>query len=472
MNGKRTRVPSRAAAVLCAAALAAVSPLNTAAQATASQDEAWAPPPPTGSLPNDTGQPDKSYQRKRECVVRDQTRNGTPQERPWGQSYLQIDQAQQLVRADTGGMGKGLNVAVIDTGVTEHPWLTVRGGNDYVAPNGGLEDCDGHGTEVAGIIAAHPPAEIGFKGVAPDATIISIRQTSQDYSAGDQSNARAGNRQQGDGAGNIGTLAQAVLYAATRGDISVINMSIDNCRPAGPISAQERALQAAIHYAVEHNVVVVAAAGNTGDSCKQNDQPDPNRPVSIVTPPWFADDVLSVAAIQEDGSVAPYSVNGPWVSVAAPGTNITSLDPAPSSQPTLANQVVEGGKSGPIQGTSFAAPYVAGLAVLVRAEFPKLNARQVMKRIEATAQHPGAPSGHDQYIGYGVVNPIAALTAIVPAEEGIGTPPPKHLGSGLPPPANKNWTPMVVALGGTGGGLVVLLVTIFVMHTIRRNRPA
>lgn len=374
----------------------------------------------------------------------------------------------------------GVKVAVIDTGVTQHPYFRfpVIGAGDYVnAANNGLEDCDGHGTEVAGIIAASTPINIGFKGVAPDAQIMSIRQSSQNYgqpnnqSAGGGAQTGGGSREQGQGAGNTHTLAQAVVRAVHQG-ANVINMSVDNCRPAdGQINSGERELQAAVHFAATSNVVVVAAAGNTSDSCKQNNQPNPEEPQSIVSPPWFADDVLSVAAIDESGGVASFSMNGPWVSVAAPGTKITSLDPSQGSD-KLANQVVEDGKQQDIQGTSFAAPYVAGVAALVRAQFPNLNAYQVMHRIEATAQHPGAPGGRDNYIGYGVVNPVAALTAIVPEEEGIPAAQPEQLPSGLPPAAHKNWTPMIVALAYTGGGLLVLLITLFVVHTIRRNRPA
>lgn len=467
---RTTTASTRAAAVALVAALGVADPLTAIAQTGQDATAQWAPPAVNMSyLPNDPGRPDKPYVMTTECVKHDQTLSGVIQRRPWGQSYLQIDKAQQLVQANTGGMGLHQKVAVIDTGVARHPYLKVEGGGDYVHGDNGLEDCDGHGTEVAGLIAANPRSDLGFKGVAPDARIVSIRQTSQNYSAGDQK-AKPGSRQQGDGAGNLLTLAQAVVHAANLGGITVANISIDNCRPAGGgISAQEKALQAAIHYAVEKNIVVVAAAGNTSEACKQNDQAAADSPQSIVTPPWFSDDVLSVAAIQEDGSVANFSMQGPWVSVAAPGTNITSLDP---SSDGLANQVVEGGKPGGIQGTSFASPYVAGVAALVREQFPNLSARQVMRRIEATAQHPGAPGGHDQYIGYGVVDPIAALTAIVPEEEGISAPPPKQLPPGLPPATPKDWTPMVVALAGTGGGLAVLLITMFVVRTIRRNRPA
>ncbi|WP_236789478.1 type VII secretion-associated serine protease mycosin [Amycolatopsis sp. GM8] len=481
-------VPGRSAVVLLAGAFGVLSPLSALAQTTAAGNQPWAPPPVSAGVPDDGGgQQPIQFTQSTACVTRDLNNNIVPREKPWGQQYLQIEQAQKLAIADRGSAGGGMKVAVIDTGVTQHPFFRfgVASGGDYVdASKRGLEDCDGHGTEVAGIIAANTPADIGFKGVAPDAQIVSIRQSSQNYKApdnqstppaggGGQSGGNSnGGREQGQGAGNTHTLAQAVVRAANLG-VNVINMSVDNCRPSGtPINSGERELQAAVHYAVAtKDVVVVAAAGNTSDSCKQNNQPDPNKPQSIVSPPWFSDDVLSVAAIDETGGVAQFSMNGPWVSVAAPGTNITSLDPSAGTN-ALANQVVESGNLQPIQGTSFAAPYVAGLAALVRAQFPNLSARQVVRRIEATAQHPGAPGGRDNFVGYGVINPVAALTAIVPAEEGIPAAKAEQLPSGLPPAAHKNWTPTIVALAGTGGGLLVLLVTLFVVHTIRRNRPA
>ena len=103
--------------------------------------------------------------------------------------------------------------------------------------------------------------------------------------------------------------------------------------------------------------------------------------------------------------------------------------------------------------------------------YPTLNARQVVARIKATAQHPAAPGGRDNFVGYGVVDPLAALTADVPAD---GVTPGKasiQVGT-LPPADDRNWTPVIVALAGAGGGVLALLITVFVMHTIRRNRPA
>lgn len=223
-------------------------------------------------------------------------------------------------------------------------------------------------------------------------------------------------------------------------------------------------LHAAIQWAVEdRDVVVVASAGNTGEACKQNNK---LKPRTIVAPPWFDKHVLTVAAINEQGGVAKFSMHGPWVDVAAPGTRILSLDPASRG---LANRVIENGRAVEVQGTSFAAPYVAGLAALVRAKYPALDAYGVMHRIQATAQHPAAPGGHSQYVGYGVINPVAALTTSVVKVDNAGNntgPVPAD----LPEPAHRDWTPIVVALGGAGGALTALLITLFAVHTVRRNR--
>ena len=386
-----------------------------------------------------------------------------PRERPWGQSRLDIDKLHRL-----GYRGTNMTVAVIDTGVMKHQWLKVNGAADLVdRSKNGLDDCDGHGTEVAGIIAADTPADIGFKGVAPGARILSIRQSSEFYTVPDSRGEKVP-------AGDIGTLARAIRIAADRPEVSVINISIDNCRPAAaPMSGAEATLQRTLHYAViQQNKVVVSSAGNQDQvycSDPRNGS-DPDRPVSIVTPPWFSDYVLSVAAVDDKGNLADFSVNGPWVSLAAPGTNITSLDP---SSPGLANLTVNGANAAPspIQGTSFAAPYVAGVATLVREKFPNLTATQVMERLKYTAQHPATPSGRDNLVGYGMVNPIAALTAMVPSEFGIQPDEAISLPPDAPPVAPKNWTPMLVALIGSGSGLALLGITLFTMHTIRRNRP-
>ncbi|KDN20782.1 S8 family serine peptidase [Amycolatopsis rifamycinica] len=501
--------------------LASLAGAGTAQAQTAPADGYFAAPPPVDNskLIPDSRQPDKRYKQQKGCVQRSLGENIELKYRPWGQDYLQIAKAQEIVKAATdGGAGRGVKVAVVDTGVTRHPWFQdrLKSGGDYVAkptkgqPDG-LEDCDGHGTEVAGIIAAKPDnPEVGFVGVAPDATIVSYRQLSENYEPDTQTQTQTppssstegapssstnpppgggGGGAEGDGtlpgqsnggrqlekagtAGTLKSLAEIIHGIAERREADIINMSVDNCRPAtGSITEGEQQVQAAVHFAAEAGIVVVAAAGNATDTCPQNDQPDARRPKTIVTPPWFADDVLSVGAIDETGGVAPFSVHGPWVGVAAPGTKIVSLDPAEGSR-GLANLTFESGdKASEIQGTSFAAPYVAGLAALVKAKFPELSGRAIVNRIKETAQHPAAPGGRDNYVGYGVVDPVAALTQSLPSELGQQAPVPSPQMAQLPPANDRSPTPVIVALAGTGAGVVALLITLFVMHTIRRNRP-
>jgi membrane-anchored mycosin MYCP len=382
---------------------------------------------------------------------------------PWGQRRLAIDQIHAL-----GLRGEGMTVAVIDTGINRHRFLPrLTAGADFVQVTGkgpGLEDCDGHGTEVAGIIAGDTTSDIGFRGVAPKSSIVSIRQSSEIYEV---TNENTGNK---DSAGNIETLGRAIRFAAERDDVDVINISIDNCQPASAtLDTTVQTLQRTLHYAVyERDKVIVNSAGNTGNTCKDpTNGPNPYRPTQIVLPAWFSDYVLSVAAVKENGDLAEFSVQGPWVSVAAPGTDIISLDPASGN---LANLTIINGQPQTIQGTSFAAPYVAGVATLIRQRFPNLSAPQVMERIKFTAQHPATPSGRDNLVGYGMVNPVAALTAMVPSEEGIDRAKAQILPPDSPVVPIKNWTPMKVALIGSGGGLTLLIITLFTMHTIRRNR--
>ncbi|MFI7678815.1 type VII secretion-associated serine protease mycosin [Actinophytocola sp. NPDC049390] len=461
---------TRVLSVLAATSLA-FAPVAPAAAQPSSEPDAPAkagptppPLPPGFATPVDSGEPDHPYTPKTQCVS---SKGSTaPLEyKPWGQDMLQFEEISKFAT------GKGQKVAVIDTGVTPHDYFQNRleGGGDYVVKKDrGLLDCDGHGTEVAGIIAANPKNEsIGFRGIAPDAGIVSIRQSSANYEY------KNPETNQSSAAGNLGTLAQAIVRAANTPGVTVINMSVDSCRPAsaGEIFDPERQVQAALRYAVEErDVVPVASAGNLPErDCKEQNSPDPKNPTQIVIPPWFSKYVLSVAAMNDDGSVAEFSMTGPWVSVAAPGTDIISLDPANSKG--LANQTVDDkGNAQPIQGTSFAAPYVAGLAALVRERFPELDARQVMDRIKSTASHPAAKNGHDNLVGHGMINPIAALTAFIPAEENIPADKAIDVPFEMPPPYERNWTPMQVAMIGSGGGLGLLLLTLFVVHTVKRNR--
>lgn len=305
--------------------------------------------------------------------------------------------------------GAGQTVAVIDTGVARHRLLPhLVPGGDYVSTGDGTDDCDGHGTIVAGIVGAAEASTggVGFSGVAPDATIIGIRQSSVKFAPAGRS---------APGFGDVDTLAMAVRTAADMG-ASVINVSSIAC-VAVAASLDDRALGAALAYAVDvKNVVVVAAAGNVGGlgQCPDQNppmdlahpgQPDWESVKVVVSPAWYDDYVLTVGSVDPQGAPSRFTLAGPWVDVAAPGEAVVSLD---ADGEGLVDSLPALGISMPIVGTSYAAPVVSGIAALVRARSPQLTARQVMQRIKDTAHRP--PAGWDPFVGHGVVDPLAAVS--------------------------------------------------------------
>ncbi|HTM83801.1 MAG TPA: type VII secretion-associated serine protease mycosin [Mycobacterium sp.] len=355
--------------------------------------------------------------------------------------------------------GAGQTVAVVDTGVTRHRLLPhLVGGGDYVSDGDGTTDCDGHGTIVAGIIGAAPHAA-GFGGVAPDATILSIRQSSNKFAI----------RGESLGVGDVRTLAGAVRTAADLG-ATVINISSVACVPAAD-ALDDRALGAALAYAVDvKNVVVVSAAGNVGGpgGCpEQNPAPDPagaggpnwTDVRSVASPAWYDDLVLCVGSVGPDGVASRFSLGGPWVDVAAPGERIVSLHPDGEGLIDTA----AGEK--PISGTSYAAPAVAGLAALVRSRFPRLSAREVMRRIETTAHRP--PGGWDPFVGNGVVDALAAVSG---GSAPVAAPAQVKRTVSATPAASIDPQPTRVAFGGVAVCLAATVLAVIMLSTRRIQR--
>ena len=366
-------------------------------------------PPPTGPVA-----PLDPTEQKTVCA-QPTTLPGTQfQRRPTADMMLDYRAAWRFSR------GAGQKVAVVDTGVSPNPRLrALQPGGDYVSSSDGLSDCDAHGTLVAGIIAAAPSSDDGFSGVAPDAAILSIRQNSGVFSVKGTGSASDDPNATSAGYGNTRTLALAITRAVDLG-ATVINLSEAACAPVGT-NIDDAAVGQAVRYAFEHDVVVVAAAGNIssrGKCSAQNAMVDPNRPVAdawssvrtVASPAWFSDYVLTVAAVTATGQPADFSLHGPWVDVAAPGEQITSLSP---TGPGLMNAWLDPTAGPvPVNGTSFAAPYVSGVVALLRSRFPTMSAGEVMDRIKRTART--AASGPDEIVGYGVVDPLAALTFQLP----------------------------------------------------------
>jgi serine protease len=296
--------------------------------------------------------------------------------------------------------GRGVVVAILDTGVAYRNWhqfvkspdftgTRFVGPHDFVANNAYPLDREGHGTFVTGTIAESTNNGFGLTGLAYGAAIMPLRVLDQN------------------GLGDAETIATGIRYAANHG-AQVINLSLefDPSVTAGDIPA----IMAAIRFAHRHGAVVVAASGNEGSQ--------------QIAYPARAPAVISVGATTLDRCLADYSNGGRRLDVVAPGGGgDASLPGDPNCHPERGNlpdiaQITFADPSNPRRfsypggwyGTSMAAPHVAAVAALVIASgvlgrHPTPD--RVLARIEATAQQLG-PSKPNTSYGYGLVDAGAA----------------------------------------------------------------
>ncbi len=277
---------------------------------------------------------------------------------PWGVDRIDAE----VVHADN--KGSGVKIAIIDSGIDlDHPDLQVYGDVSFVSGTSSGDDDYGHGTHVAGICAALDN-DTGVIGVAPQAELYAVKVLN--YS----------------GSGYWSDVIEGIQWAVDNG-MQVINMSLG-------ASTSSYGLEDACDAAEAAGVVVVAAAGNSGNSWGFGDR---------VLYPARYDSVIAVAATDSSDARAYFSSTGPDVELAAPGYSIYSTSP--------------GGTYTTKSGTSMASPHVAGLAALVIASGigdGNGNGRvndEVRARLQQTAIDLGDP-GRDTWFGYGLVNAPAA----------------------------------------------------------------
>jgi membrane-anchored mycosin MYCP len=279
----------------------------------------------------------------------------TVSETPWPLKRLGPQRVWSLTK------GAGVTVAVIDSGVSAvHPALKSRvaSGFDLVDDAGnGTCDEDGHGTMISGIIAAAQLPGSQFYGMAPEARILPVRivRLSTEMS---------------------GTLlaaqtAAAIRWVMTQPGVKVINLSLQ-------VAEADEGLSAAIAEAVDdHDIVVVAAAGNVGQ----------NTPAGSKVWPAADDRVIAVGALDTRDLLLETSLTGPHVSLSAPGWHIEG----PLAGGSAMGLAADG-------GTSYASAYVSGTAALIRAYRPDLKATEIRGLMRETADQPGQ-----------VVNPYRAI---------------------------------------------------------------
>jgi type VII secretion-associated serine protease mycosin len=302
-------------------------------------------------------------------------------------------------------------------------------GTDLVGSTDGRDDAHGHGTLVASVIAGTDTDDgVPVYGVAPDATILPARiQLDENGVQGEAAQALSGR------------LAAAIDWAVEN-NANVINMSVSS--PDTPELAN------AVARAADSNVVLVAAAGNLNPDTGQEPYPHPAA----------YPEVISVANVNSDGAQAALSRAGEDVDVSAPGVEIIG------AQIGTACYVQD-------SGTSYAAPYVSGVAALIRAYHPDMPASEVAQRIIDTADRP--PDGRNEFVGSGVVNPYRAVTTE------LGERPNQPAVEVAPPPVEPD--PLAstrrIALWATLGGLVLTALLLLIPRAIRRGhqrrwRPA
>lgn len=265
-------------------------------------------------------------------------------------------------------------VAVIDTGLnTSHPDLAGRitTGYDYMENTSAVTDLSGHGTMVSGCVAAAVNNDIGVSGSAVSANVKIAPY-------------RTGGQYVGDKNLYISYIAAAIMAAADRSDVSVINMSF------GTYSAYD-SIANSVAYAVSKGKVLVASAGNEGASSNGG---------KYVYPASY-DGVISVAATDSSDGHPSFSQYNDKVDLSAPGSSVYTT--------------TRSGAYGTASGTSFAAPIVAGAAALLMSIDDSLTAGNVETLLKDTALDLGSP-GKDNYFGYGRIQ-LDQAVAVVKSEK-------------------------------------------------------
>ena len=297
---------------------------------------------------------------------------------------------------------KPVKVAVIDSGIDYgHPEFAGRviAGRSFIAGSSWKHDTDGHGTFVAGLIAADPANGKGIAGLAFNAQLLIAKVVEPDgnvYLPGE---------------------VEAIKWAVDAG-AQVINLSLGGERDPEDLRNDyfSPGELKQIEYARSKGVVVVAAVGNGTES--------PTIPWPYADYPAALPHVLGVSALRENGSVPDYSNRDRvFVDIAAPGDRILSTIPRSLIDPTLPDCAGQPySNCGPPEfrvaiGTSFAAPQVAAAAALLLGQDPKLTADQVVWLLERSARDvnaatgcPRCPAGRDSLTGWGRVDVQAALT--------------------------------------------------------------
>ena len=288
----------------------------------------------------------------------------------WYLPHIGADRAWPVTR------GSGVVTAVVDTGVDyNHPDLKasmVGPGYSFVDNKPDAIDVFGHGTHVAGIVAAAANNGKGVSGVAPETKILPVGVLAAN------------------GGGSLFTIASGIKYAADYGPANDVHVII-NLSLGGPATAIDPISTAVGKYATAQGALPVAAAGNSN--------------TAVGTPAQISQYYMAVSAINQKDQKASFSNFGPEISVGAPGVDIMNTTPTykcPLNEHGYAQNYAA------LKGTSMAAPVVSGACALVWSIHKDWTWKQVREQVEKTALDLGQ-AGRDDVFGYGLVQPSVAV---------------------------------------------------------------
>jgi len=350
---------------------------------------------------------------------------GTISALPWAQQTLDPQQVWPF------STGRGRTVAVLDTGVdAAQPQLAghVESGTNVAGGGSANTDCAGHGTQVAGVIAAQHSSGIGFRGLAPDVTVLPIALT-----AGDSAEVPSTNLAPK-------TLAKAIDAAVARhADIITVPYAVyqDSAK-----------LKAAVDDAHRSGALVVAATGDLGS--EQNPTPYPAS----------YSDVLAVGSLAQDGSVSQDSGFGSYVDLVAPGAGVVTTQ-------TGHGQIQ-------VDGTAYAAGFASAVAALLWSRFPDMSVDDLVHRLKATAA-PGGEAPPGRHYGWGIADPYQAIVGRT--EEGAGhalpSAPAKHVSKEEKLRAaawsDSTHIALIVMAGVLAAALVIVACAVFLPRGRRRR---
>lgn len=263
----------------------------------------------------------------------------TEESTPWG-----VQEVKTPIASTAGIRGKGVKVAVFDTGISNHEDLVISGGISFVDGISSYNDDNGHGTHVAGTIAAQANG-IGVVGVAPEASLYAVKVLDKN------------------GAGTYSKIISALEWAIDN-KINIVNMSLG-------ARTYSQILQDEINKAAQSGILIFAAAGNDGG----------DGTTDTINYPARMNNVVAVGAVDQNGQRASFSSTGAELDITAPGVNITS---------TLIN-----GGYGTKSGTSMACPHAVGAAALIWSKDLTVNKDVILGLMKV------ATTVKDNYLFYG-----------------------------------------------------------------------